>query len=84
MLTHRPVTEVSVAEEDFATALWRKSNNSGDTDCVEVALNLPRVGVRDTKDREAGPVLTFTRDAWTSFLSGLRTGDFGTHEGNPT
>lgn len=69
-----------MAEEDIANALWRKSNNSGDTDCVEVALNLPRVGVRDTKDREAGPVLTFTRDAWTSFLGGLRAGDFGMHE----
>jgi hypothetical protein len=71
-----------MAEEDFATALWRKSNNSGDTDCVEVALNLRRVGVRDTKDREKGPVLMFTRDAWTSFLGGLRAGDFGTHEEN--
>jgi hypothetical protein len=64
--------------------LWRKSNNSGDTDCVEVALNLLRVGVRDTKDRETSPVLTFTRDAWTSFLGGLRTGAFGMYEEHRT
>jgi hypothetical protein len=84
MPTHHPVTEVPVAEEDFATALWRKSSNSGDSDCVEVALNTELIGVRDSKNRSTGPVLAFTRDAWASFVSGLRAGDYGTYEENRT
>lgn len=69
-----------MVEENFASALWRKSNNSGDTDCVEVALHTKLIGVRDTKDDGTGPVLAFSRDAWASFVSGVRVGDFGTHE----
>ncbi|MEU1808044.1 DUF397 domain-containing protein [Micromonospora sp. WMMD1076] len=55
-------------------ALWRKSSRSGQSECVEVADNLADVvGVRDSKDA-AGPVLTFTPDAWRAFvrLSGSR------------
>lgn len=69
-----------MVEENFATALWRKSNTSGDSDCVEVALNTKLIGVRDTKDRGTGPVLAFSRDAWASFVGGVRDGDFGTSE----
>ncbi|MFJ5614672.1 DUF397 domain-containing protein [Streptomyces sp. NPDC093221] len=61
---------------NFDTALWRKSNNSGDTGCVEVALNTPSIGVRDTKQHGTGPVLAFSRHAWTSFIGGVRAGDF--------
>lgn len=63
-------------EENFATAHWRKSSNSGDTDCVEVALHTKLIGVRDTKDTGTGPILACTRDAWTSFVEGVRNGDF--------
>lgn len=84
MLTHHPVTEVPVAEEDFATALWRKSSTSGDSDCVEVALHTKLIGVRDSKDRGTGPVLAFTRDAWASFVGDLRDSDYGTYEKNRT
>ena len=61
---------------DLSGARWRKSTRSGGNggDCVEVAGNLPGVvGVRDSKD-PAGPVLTFTPDAWRAFvrLSGSR------------
>jgi predicted secreted Zn-dependent protease len=73
-----------VVEENFATALWRKSSNSGDGDCVEVALRTRLIGVRDTKDRGAGPVLAFKRDAWASFVGGVRAGDFGMVEENRT
>ncbi|MEV7265108.1 DUF397 domain-containing protein [Micromonospora aurantiaca] len=49
-------------------ALWRKSSRSGQSECVEVADNLAGVvGVRDSKD-PAGPVLTFTPDAWRAFV----------------
>ena len=56
---------------DMTGARWRtatrSSNNGGD--CVEVADNLPgRILVRDSKDR-AGDVLTFTPDAWRTFVA---------------
>lgn len=49
---------------------WRKSSYSGSAggDCVEVAACPTSVHVRDSKDPE-GPALTFSADAWTSFLS---------------
>lgn len=65
-----------MAHVEFRSARWRKSNVSGETGCVEVALNLPMVGVRDTKDKGAGPIVAFAPAAWTSFLEGLTRGDF--------
>ncbi|GAA0835873.1 DUF397 domain-containing protein [Streptosporangium amethystogenes subsp. fukuiense] len=56
---------------------WRKSSLSGSGDnCVEVAA-LPGGGqaVRDSKD-PCGPVLKFTSDEWSAFVSGVRNGDF--------
>ncbi|MEV0217681.1 DUF397 domain-containing protein [Micromonospora sp. NPDC050695] len=57
-------------------ALWRKSTRSGDNNgaCVEVADNLPGlVAVRDSKD-PAGPTLTFSPAAWTSFVRFTKSG----------
>lgn len=59
---------------DLTDALWRKSTRSGGNggECVEVSGNLPGlVAVRDSKD-PAGPVLTFTPDAWTAFTARTR------------
>ncbi|WP_433494622.1 DUF397 domain-containing protein [Micromonospora sp. CA-248089] len=54
---------------ELTGAIWRKSTRSGTQgDCVEVSDNLAGVvGVRDSKD-PAGPVLTFTPDAWRTFV----------------
>lgn len=55
-------------------ARWRKSSRSGSTggDCVEIADNLPRiVAVRDSKD-QTGPILTFDRARWTTFVQHTR------------
>ncbi|MCZ4101701.1 DUF397 domain-containing protein [Streptomyces sp. H39-C1] len=61
---------------------WFKSsysNNGGA--CVEIAANLVVSGgvvpVRDSKD-PGGPALTFTPDAWRSFVAGVQGGDFPT------
>lgn len=62
--------------DKLCSARWRKSVNSGDTGCVEVALSSLVVGVRDSKDNGCGPVLAFTPTAWTSFLAGLRKNEF--------
>ncbi|MGW4462277.1 DUF397 domain-containing protein [Micromonospora sp. NPDC004704] len=55
---------------DVTEANWRKSTKSSGNggDCVEVADNLPRVLVRDTKDRDGG-TLSFTPDAWRAFVA---------------
>jgi len=53
------------------------SNNGGA--CVEVATNLAAphgiVPVRDSKNT-TGPVLDLPADAFTTFVAGVRTGEF--------
>lgn len=52
------------------TARWRTSSYStANSNCVEVAV-AETVGVRDTKNREAGQ-LTFAREAWRGALATL-------------
>ncbi|MFE4976718.1 DUF397 domain-containing protein [Kitasatospora sp. NPDC056651] len=59
---------------------WFKSSySSNGGDCVEVTGNLIASGtvpVRDSKDAD-GPILNFPVDAWRSFVSAVRTGEFG-------
>ncbi|WP_405112591.1 DUF397 domain-containing protein [Micromonospora sp. NBC_01405] len=53
---------------DLNSANWRKARRSGNTDCVEVAHNLPGVvAVRDSKD-PSGPVLAFNPQTWHAFI----------------
>jgi hypothetical protein len=64
---------------DLTGAVWRKSTRSdnGGSSCVEVAKNLPGVvGVRDTKDVGAGPVLEFSPGAWSAFTAAVKRGTF--------
>ncbi|MEV7601182.1 DUF397 domain-containing protein [Kitasatospora sp. NPDC089797] len=63
---------------NLSSVSWVKSsysNNGGD--CVEVAPGFPGlVPVRDSKDPN-GPRLAFPAGAWRSFLTAVRTGEFG-------
>lgn len=62
---------------DFRGARWRKSNRSSGEDhveCVELAYVHSLTGVRDSKN-PAGPVLTFPRRGWFSFLSVTKSGE---------
>lgn len=55
---------------------WRKSSYSSDTaNCVEVAMLLGQVYVRDSKD-PAGPSLIFTPREWDAFVAGAKDGEF--------
>lgn len=52
---------------------WRKSSYSGGStegECVEVAVAVDQVGVRDTKDRPGGQ-LTLPRTSWDAFKDRL-------------
>ncbi|MFE6868163.1 DUF397 domain-containing protein [Kitasatospora sp. NPDC057692] len=61
-------------------ASWRKSSYSGDAgQCIEVADGHPGLmPVRDSKD-PAGPTLLFPTDAWQSFVTAIRAGEFNQH-----
>ncbi|MFF8838664.1 DUF397 domain-containing protein [Streptomyces sp. NPDC015130] len=57
---------------------WHKSTYSGnDNDaCVEVADNLPRVLVRDSKDRDRGELVVGPA-AWGAFTASVRAASVG-------
>jgi hypothetical protein len=49
---------------------WRKSSHSaGNAECVQVAAGQAAVGVRDTKQRESGPMLEFPVATWRAFIA---------------
>ncbi|MFE7593505.1 DUF397 domain-containing protein [Kitasatospora sp. NPDC057512] len=63
---------------DLTDADWHKSgysNNGGN--CVEVAPGYP--GVMPVRDSKApnGPALIFAANAWESFVTAVRSGEFG-------
>ena len=51
---------------------WRTSSRSDDQgQCVEVAVTPNRVGIRDTKNRNAGH-LTVTAAQWSAFIAHVK------------
>ncbi|MFF3766161.1 DUF397 domain-containing protein [Streptomyces sp. NPDC001922] len=63
-----------VSHPDLSGADWRKSSHSNQAggNCVEVTIGFPGlVPVRDSKAPE-GPVLVFTVESWTGFISDVK------------
>jgi hypothetical protein len=56
--------------------LWFKSSYSGGsgTECVEAAISIELTVVRDSKCPE-GPTLSFSRDAWSTFVTAVQLTD---------
>jgi hypothetical protein len=63
-------------DDKWQDAKWRKSILSDTGGCVEVAFAQGSVGVRDTKDRGAGPILEFNEREWRAFIGGVAAGEF--------
>ncbi|MFE6050534.1 DUF397 domain-containing protein [Kitasatospora sp. NPDC056446] len=62
--------------DDLPSATWRKSSYSnGQGGCVEVDDSRPGT-VRDSKDPQ-GPALVFPAGTWQSFVTAVRSGEFG-------
>lgn len=55
--------------------VWRKSRTSeANGACLEVARSIHgTIGVRDSKQGETGPVLSFTRSEWAAFMQAVRS-----------
>ena len=52
---------------------WRVATyTGGQGNCVEVGRSATMIAVRDTKDREGGPVLRFDPSAWQAFTKHLK------------
>lgn len=68
----------AVTLADVGRASWRKSTFSAmNGSCVEISRLLSdRIGLRDTKDNGAGPVLVFTGAEWDAFIAGAKSGQF--------
>jgi hypothetical protein len=60
---------------DLTHATWRKSSESFNGDCVELASVGDGIAVRDSKDPD-GPALRFSRSEWDAFLRGAKKGEF--------
>lgn len=59
--------------------LFRKSSHSGaEGCCVEVAVTVDEILVRDSKVSRHGsaPTLSFTKPEWQAFLLGVKSGEF--------
>jgi Domain of unknown function (DUF397) len=65
----------ATVEQNHSRVEWRKSRYCGSGACVEVAKVDGHYLMRDS-GIDQSPVLRFTEAEWTTFLLGLRAGDF--------
>jgi hypothetical protein len=73
---HPEGSNITMRETTFTG--WRKASlSSAGDNCVEVGLGDDgTIGVRDTKQHGAGPILVFHPGEWEAFIGGVRAGEF--------
>jgi hypothetical protein len=54
---------------------WTKASACTTSHCIEVASHGEGMAMRDSK-QDNGPILTFTAEAWRTFLLAAKNGDF--------
>jgi predicted secreted Zn-dependent protease len=54
---------------------WRVARRCNGGSCVRVAAKGDEIIIGSTKHAD-GPVISYSRDEWTTFLEGVRQGDF--------
>ncbi|TDD49609.1 DUF397 domain-containing protein [Saccharopolyspora elongata] len=61
---------------ELAGARWITSSYSGGNgNCVEVAVGVERIGVRDTKDRAGGALIVSVLQ-WRSFIAAVKSAHY--------
>jgi hypothetical protein len=64
-------------EPSAARTPWLKAAASGGQGaCVELRRHDGMIEVRDSKQRESGPILRFTATEWAAWLDGAKKGEF--------
>jgi hypothetical protein len=54
---------------------WRRAQRCDAANCIEVAASGDSIVIRDSKSAQ-GPVLTYDRAEWETFVEGIKLGDF--------
>jgi hypothetical protein len=63
-------------QRDFAGARWIKSSRSTtQNECVELAHTATTVGVRDSKNGDAGPILGLPPTGFAAFIAATKAGE---------
>lgn len=59
---------IFMSDEERASLVWRKArSSSGNGQCVEVASDIEKVAIRDSKHPD-GPILVCTHTEFSAFL----------------
>jgi Domain of unknown function (DUF397) len=64
-----------VGDSDQSPGVWRRSTASGGGNCAEVCFAGEQVLMRNSQHPERA-VLSFSRQEWDAFLTGVRDGEF--------
>jgi hypothetical protein len=60
---------------------FRKSTfSNGEANCVEIGIGEGELGVQDSKQKGAGPVLAFHGHEWTAFVADVKAGFYDKDE----
>ena len=63
-------------EVGSSAPVWHAARRCGNNNCIEVSVIDGTVLMRDSKGPEGG-LLSFGRESWSKFISGVKRGEFG-------